>query len=250
MFDAHVHYHDSAFDADRAEVLRAVRASGITCILECGTDMEGNRKALSIAADFCGPEYPKIRVCAGIHPLCLKDQASSWEDGLRGIIESGAVYAIGECGLDYRGIRDPEEKERQRQVFETQLSLCEEYSLPAVVHSVAAAADTLTLISAHPGVHGLMHGFSYSREMALSFVSLGWKIGIGGMILNEKAVKIKQVAAAVPASHLLAETDSPYMYGAGGKRSDSRGIAEITAAVNNIRKKAGKDPICQKPVNL
>ena len=95
-----------------------------------------------------------------------------------------------------------------------------------------------------------MHGFAYSAEVALQCVALGWKIGINAIITRPGAVKIKKVAAAVPAGSILAETDAPYMPLFGGKeRNDSLSLFEIRDAINRIREEAGTEKICQKQGN-
>lgn len=250
MFDAHAHYHDKAFDEDRDTVLKALKTAGITMVFEAGENIAGSILALEMAVRYAGDEYPKIRVAAGIHPLFIDD---GWEDGLaelKVLLNDKAVSAIGECGLDYRDIKDTAVRNRQREVFEAQLDICEEYGLPAVVHSVDAAEDTLRILKTHPQVTGLLHAFAYSAELAKQYVSLGWKIGIGAVITRPDAVKIKKVAAAVPAESILAETDAPYLppFGKCG-RSDSRDIFEIIAAVNKVREEAKAEKICQKQVN-
>lgn len=250
MYDAHVHYHDKAFDGDREEILKAVKAAGIDLIHEAGEDIEGSLAAAGMAERYKGAGYPEIKVAVGLHPLYIEKAGADWQEQLKEMLNSPYAEAIGECGLDYRGIKDESVRNRQKEVFEAQLGLCEDYGLPAVVHSVDAAEDTLRILKAHPKVSGLMHGFAYSAEVALQCVALGWKIGINAIITRPGAVKIKKVAAAVPAGSILAETDAPYMPPFGGKeRNDSLSLFEIRDAINRIREEAGTEKICQKQGN-
>ena len=250
MFDAHAHYHDRAFDGDREIVLKTLKKAGIKTIFEAGENMDGSIRALKMAERYKGDEYPVIRVAAGLHPLYIEEGWKEELENIRKLSEERAITAIGECGLDYRGIKDEAVRSRQREVFEAQLALCEELGLPAVVHSVDAAEETLKLLKAHPEVRGLMHGFAYSAEIAKQYVSLGWKIGIGAVITRPDAVKIKKVAATVPAGSILAETDAPYIspFGKCG-RSDSRDVFEIINTINMVREEAGAEKICQKREN-
>ncbi|MCR5119399.1 MAG: TatD family hydrolase [Lachnospiraceae bacterium] len=248
MFDAHAHYHDKAFDDDREEVLKLLKNKGIKRIFEAGENMAGSLAALETAERYKGDVYPEISVAAGLHPLYIE---GVWEDELQGLeelLKSGKAAAVGECGLDYRGIKDEAVRKRQREVFEAQLCMCEEYGLPAVVHSLDAAEDTLRLLRAHKTVTGLLHGFAYSAEVAAQCVALGWKIGIGTVITRPEAAKIKKVAVSVPAESILVESDAPYMPVFGNKgRNDSLSIFKITEAVNKLREEAGAEKICQKP---
>ncbi len=246
MFDAHTHYHDKAFDDDREEVLKAVKAAGIELIMEAGENMAGSLAALEMAERYKADVYPKIRVAAGLHPLYIKESWKDEIDSLEKLLKTGQAEAIGECGLDYRNIKDESVRKRQREVFEAQLELCEKYGLTAVVHSVDAAEDTLKILKAHPKVKGLLHGFAYSAQMAEQFVKLKWNIGINALVLRPEAKKIKEVAAGVPAEYIRVETDAPYMPVIKGSRNDSRSIPAIIEEVNRIRKEAGAEPICQK----
>lgn len=57
------------------------------------------------------------------------------------------MVAIGEIGLDYHYERDSREK--QLEVFEKQLVLANELSLPVIVHDREAHEDTLNLLKKH-----------------------------------------------------------------------------------------------------
>ena len=245
MFDAHAHYHDRAFDGDREIVLKTLKKAGIKTIFEAGENMDGSIRALKMAERYKGDEYPVIRVAAGLHPLYIEEAWRAQLESLRKLSKEKVLTAIGECGLDYRGIKDENVRNIQREVFEAQLLLCEEYGLPAVVHSVDAAEDTLKLLKAHAEVNGLLHGFAYSAEVAQQCVKLGWKIGINALITRPDAVKIKKVAAVLPAESILVETDAPYMPPYGRKdRNDSHSLYEIRDAINKIREEAGTEKIC------
>lgn len=48
------------------------------------------------------------------------------------------------------------------------------------------------------GLGGVIHCYSYSREMAEEYVKMGFYIGIGGVVTFKNAKKLKDVAAAIP----------------------------------------------------
>ena len=78
------------------------------------------------------------------------------------------------------------------------------------INWMSTHVSSYKMLKAHPDVSGIMHGFSYSPEAAKQFIDLGFKIGIGSMLLNPKARKIKEVVKLVPAEHLVIETDCPF----------------------------------------
>ena len=61
------------------------------------------------------------------------------------------------------------------------------------------------------GLGGVIHCYSYSREMAEEYVKMGFYIGIGGVVTFKNAKKLKDVAAAIPIEKIVLETDCPYM---------------------------------------
>ena len=61
--------------------------------------------------------------------------------------------------------------------------------------------------TAVPG--GIAHAFNGSEQQADAFVGLGFRLGFGGALTFERALRIRRVAAAVPLGAIVMETDSP-----------------------------------------
>ena len=133
---------------------------------------------------------------------------ADWCGDIKKLAAQKKVVAIGEIGLDYHYERDSREK--QLEVFEKQLVLANELSLPVIVHDREAHEDTLNLLKKHRP-RGVVHCFSGSVETAKEIIKLGMYIGLGGAVTFKNAVKPAEVAAFVPKDRLLLETDAPYM---------------------------------------
>ena len=56
-----------------------------------------------------------------------------------------------------------------------------------------------------------MHCYSYSPEMAQRFLSLGLHFSFGGTSTFKNAKKVQESVRQIPATHLLSETDCPYL---------------------------------------
>jgi len=56
-----------------------------------------------------------------------------------------------------------------------------------------------------------MHAFSGSTEMAMEFIKLGFAISLSGTVTWRNAVRPVRLAAELPLSSLVLETDSPDM---------------------------------------
>ncbi len=129
----------------------------------------------------------------------------------------------------------------QQEAFARQLQLARELGMPINVHSRDAALDTYTIIEQEKGYQegGIIHCFSYSAEMALRFVKLGFCIGIGGVLSFPNGRKLREVAEAVPLENIVLETDAPFMAPVPfrGQRNDPgklRCVAPILAEIKGI----------------
>ena len=253
-FDTHTHYNCEEYEGRLDEIFSGLYSSGVRQILIAGWDHESSERACAIAAkessaisagddlekvcaisagdaidmprvmaDDDSPGRLRVLAAAGIHPLYIGDDIPACIDRIAKLVEIHKVSAIGEIGLDYR--KKDIDRGRQRECFEAQLELCESHSLPAVVHSLDAAGDTLDIIRRHPGVRGVIHGFSSSAEVALECCRLGWHIGIGTAVRREGARRIQEVVRALPMERMLAETDCPYRP-VKGVASVIRGLAD------------------------
>ena len=99
------------------------------------------------------------------------------------------VRAIGEIGLDYYWDNEPHEV--QQKWFIRQLELAGEVKKPVIIHSREAAADTMYIMKNYAqGLDGVIHCYSYSREMAEEYVKMGFYIGIGGVVTFKNAKKL------------------------------------------------------------
>jgi TatD DNase family protein len=58
---------------------------------------------------------------------------------------------------------------------------------------------------------GIIHCYSYSKEIALEYVKMGWYIGVGGVITFKNGKKLVETVKAIPLENIVLETDCPYM---------------------------------------
>ena len=229
IFDSHAHYNDTAFDADRDEVLNSLGEKGVSNVINCATDYNSSLISLSYAE-----KYPFIYASCGLHPEDIKD---NYEDELEKIypllIEKKCV-AVGEIGLDYHYDEIP--RNVQIDVFTRQLIKANEMNLPVIVHDREAHADTLELLKKYKP-KGVLHCFSGSVETAREVLNLGMYLGFGGVVTFKNAVKSVETAKYVPLDRILLETDCPYMAPVPfrGKRNDSSLIKFAAEKIGETR---------------
>lgn len=229
IFDSHAHYDDARFSDDLPELLASLPTKGVVGVISCGVNTETAQFAAHLAAT-----YDYIYAAAGFHPLNLVDVPENPTEILRELLKNPKTVAVGEIGLDY--YYEKASRDAQLRLFEQQLQLANELSLPVIVHDREAHEDTLRLLKQYKP-RGVVHCFSGSVEMAKEVLKLGMYIGLGGAVTFKNAVKPVEVAKIVPQDRLLVETDAPYMTPVPfrGKRCDSGHIAYTAARLSEIR---------------
>ncbi len=150
------------------------------------------------------------------------DSAKSAEGGF---FLGEKLVALGECGLDHHwNAAGPDARSEadfdedllfgERELFEAQISLAKKFSLPVIVHSRDAAAQTLECVKSAGFHNGIIHCFSYGLEEARAFLDLGWHISFSGSVTYTKKSKFEQMRELlrfVPEERILVETDAPYL---------------------------------------
>lgn len=212
IFDSHAHYFDDRFAAQYPggadAAIADAYAVGVRYILNAGTSPETTALAIALAE-----KHPHLYASAGIHPSdshdIADDNLADALDTVRRQCTHSKVVALGEIGLDYHW--DVSQKQRQKAIFDTQLSMAEELSLPVIIHDREAHGDTLDILWTHPNVCGVLHSFSGSAEMARQLVDRGWYISFSGPVTYKNARGVREAAASVPLDRILIETDAPYL---------------------------------------
>lgn len=207
--DTHCHLDAPEFDADRAEVATRAQAAGVARLVLPAV-MAANFEAVrALAHGHGGPS--RWGYALGIHPLYV-DQAvpadlERLHEQLDASRDDPALVAVGEIGLDFfvPGL----DRERQAQFYVKQLRLARRFDLPVILH-VRRSADALLAPLRRIGVAGgIAHAFNGSLQQALAFVDLGFKLGFGGAMTHERALRIRDLAATLPDHAIVLETDAP-----------------------------------------
>lgn len=206
IFESHAHYDDEVFDEDREALLSSFAEHGIGTVINIGASMSGSEATVKLAE-----QYPFFYGAVGVHPSEVEELDEDKFERLRTLCGHEKVVAVGETGLDYHY---PEPAvDLQKEWFARQLTLAREVKLPVIIHSREAAKDTLdimqTLCAGEIG--GVVHCFSYAKEMAREYLNMDFYFGIGGVITFKNAKKLKEAVEYIPIEKILLETDSPYL---------------------------------------
>ena len=234
IFETHAHYDDERFAEDRDTLLASMPERGIGRIINVGSTLVSTKETLAIAQN-----YPYVYAAVGVHPSEIGDLNEERFAWLKEQTRQEKTVAVGEIGLDYYWDKEPEVQKAQRYWFKRQMELAREETLPVIIHSRDAAEDTMRLMQEIHAeeIPGVIHCYSYSKEMALEFVKMGYRIGVGGVVTFKNARKLKETVEAVPMEAILLETDCPYMAPEPhrGTRNDSSNIPYVVNTIAQIK---------------
>lgn len=221
--DTHCHLDAPEFAADADGVRAQARAAGVQHIVIPAVQV-AHADAVRSLAHRHGDSY-----ALGIHPLYTPQAA---DDDLECLADLLAQYrsdphlvAVGEIGLDFfvPGL----DAERQTRFYRQQLQLARRFDLPVILHvrrSADALLRALRELAPARGWRGIAHAFNGSAQQAMAFIDLGFKLGFGGAVTYERALKLRRLAAELPLSALVLETDAPdipphWLYVTAGQRA-------------------------------
>ncbi len=230
LIDTHAHID---MYENWVDIFNDAQLNGIKKIVIPSVEVQYFEKIINIANSredlFC---------MLGIFPTVAKIWDDEIIDNMRKLASNKKVVAIGEIGLDYYW--DKTFIEEQKDIFIKQIKLANELNLPIAIHDREAHKDCFDILKEYNrGSKVLFHCFSGSPEFAMECVKEDWYIALGGVVTFKNAVKAKEVAQKIPLSHLVLETDSPYLTpvpyrGKENKPSYVKYVAEEIAKLRDI----------------
>jgi len=228
MIDSHVHLNMSDYRDDLDEVLERARLAGVTAMMNIGFDLASSRATVDLTE-----KYPSIRGAVGVHPHDARTYDDRVEKELSAMLDQPTIHALGEIGLDY--YRDLSPRDTQKAVFKRQLALARARGKPVVIHCRDAFDDVMAILSAEGTRYdGVFHAFSGDTAMARDVLSLGFHIGVGGVVTFKNA-RLREVVTAIPMDAIVLETDCPYLAPVPfrGKRNEPAYLRIVVEAVSS-----------------
>ena len=228
--DTHAHLDAPEFGPDHALALSArtlARERGVgLCVIPAV--MRQNLDTVRLLARRLGDAY-----ALGIHPLYVPQAQDDDLDALDAALSAHAgdprLVAVGEIGLDLfvPALCEPAMRERQERFYRAQLKLARKHGLPVILHVRRSADVLLKHLRELPTGGGIAHAFNGSAEQARAFTDLGFALGFGGACTFEPARRLRALAAELPLSALVLETDAPdipphWLYATAAARAEGR----------------------------
>jgi TatD DNase family protein len=233
--DSHCHLSYPELAEDLPGVLARMRAAQVDAALNVCTTLPEFDAVRAVAE-----REPDVFASVGVHP----DSTDTPEPTVERLVALAAhpkVVAIGETGLDYYRLTEPLEWQRER--FRVHIRAARAAGKPLIVHTRAAAADTLAILREEgaDAAGGVMHCFTESLDVAEAALAMGFFISFSGIVTFKNARELHAVAQAVPLERMLIETDAPYLAPVPlrGRRNEPAFVPHVAAAIGALK---GVDP--------
>lgn len=234
LVDVHAHLADLGFDADLDAVLARAEAAGVAAVVSVSESLLDARRNLELASRFPGRLLP----AAGLHPVSPDlDEAAAIEDLVRG--DPDRWVAIGEVGLDFWKVREPEALEAQRAIFARFIRLAIELDLPLNVHSRAAGRPAIELLLEQGARRVLLHAFDGRAATAMPAVEAGYFFSVPPSVVRSE--QKRKLVRRLPLSCLLLETDSPVLGPDPAARNEPANLPVALRAVAELKGLAAEE---------
>lgn len=236
LVDVHAHMDYKDFESDLDKVITRAKDTGLKRIINCGLDIESNRKTILLSE-----RYSIIQPSLGLYPtnaVALSDVEIKKE---LVFIEKKKfnLVALGEVGLDYFRSEGPEEKVKQKAVFQKFINLSKETGLPLIVHSRNAEEDVIEMLKSSKAKKVVLHCFSGKLSLIEEAAKLGYSFSVPPNILHSS--HFQKLVEVVNINQILTETDSPFLGPRRGERNEPKNVALTVEKIAEIKKFTVKD---------
>ncbi len=202
LFDSHIHLSDPAYHEDLNHIIKGME---IMKIKACCVSMDctNSRKTLEIAK-----QSKLILPFIGIHPECANDDLDQMTNLIQDNID--IISGIGEIGLDPTFVQSNEDKKNQIRVFESLLSIAEQYQKPISIHSRKSLDDIFEIMTSYKIKNALLHWFDGSKKQLRTAMEMDFFVSYGPVMIyaNDKQTLLKKTDK----DKILVETDGPVRF--------------------------------------
>ena len=198
FIDTHCHLTDE-YDGGADAVITRASIAGVGALICATAEGIDIKPALKIAET-----HDNIFVTTGIHPDHIDLNPNDFLTDE--ILNHPRVIGVGEIGLDYH--YEPQTRDKQIKLFETQLEIAHKHNLPVAIHTRDADEDTAAMLT--DKYHGVMHCFTSSWRLAKTMLDRGFYFSASGILTFKNAESIRETFVKIPMDRIVIETDSPY----------------------------------------
>lgn len=231
--DSHCHLNFPNLKENISEILNNMKLANVGHALVVSVNMRDWPSLIELVE-----QYPQLSASIGVHPDNDEEDDDGQEPSLEYLlngVQHPKVVAIGETGLDYYRLSEPLDWQRER--FRVHIRASKAAGLPLIIHTRAAAEDTIRIMQEESADNGVMHCFTETWEMAQQAMDLGFYISFSGIVTFKNAKQIQEVAQKVPLERILIETDSPFLAPVPyrGKQNDPSKVIHVAEKIAELR---------------
>lgn len=232
LVDSHAHLDDARFGADRDDVIRRARESGVGRILTIGNGAGPDDMGCGIPI---AEAHDEVWTSVGVHPHDAARLEPGHLDLMADLAGHPRVIGIGETGLDFHYDHSP--RDVQIDVFRSQVRVAMRLDLPVIIHTRNADSETMAVLDELRPSRGVVHCFTGGRALAEAALGHGLMISFSGILTFKGGGAIREIARDVPADRILVETDSPYLAPVPfrGKRNEPAYVPRTAAVLAELR---------------
>ena len=236
LIDTHAHIYLDEFDADRADMMEKIDKAGITKVLMPAIDSATHAKMMEVETSF-----PQKCLCMmGLHPCSVRENYDTELHLIEQFLSKKNFVAIGETGLAFYW--DLTFTAQQYDSFQRQIDWAKQFDVPVVIHSRNSIDECIGMIAKNQtgNLKGVFHCFSGSLEQAHKIISLGFYLGIGGVVTFKNS-GLDAVMKEIGLEQVILETDAPYLAPVPfrGKRNEPAYLSYVVEKLAGIK---GKTP--------
>jgi len=208
--DTHCHLDAAEFGAESPAVAARAGGQGVGMIVIPAVELANFATVRDLAATVGNGRY-----ALGIHPIFVphasEDDLLALRDAVAAAMADPRFVAIGEIGLDFfvPMLCEPAMRDKQVHFFREQLRIAREFGLPALMHVRRSQDVVLKHVRQIAPAGGIAHAFNGSFQQAQTYIDLGFRLGFGGAMTFTRALQIRRLAAQLPLSAIVLETDAP-----------------------------------------
>lgn len=231
LTDTHTHLYSEAFDEDREAVIRNALSKGVERFFIPAIDSSYTKAMFDLEKMY--PE--NIFLMMGLHPTSVKDNYQEELAKVEAQLLRRKFYAVGEIGIDLYW--DTSFFPQQRLAFKYQINLAKKHGLPIVIHCRESFSQIFEVLEEEKGddLFGIFHCFTGNLQDAEKAISYNMKLGIGGVVTFKNG-KIDTFLKEIDLSHIVLETDAPYLAPVPfrGKRNESSYLIQVLERLTDI----------------
>ncbi|MEJ7627511.1 MAG: TatD family hydrolase [Ferruginibacter sp.] len=233
MIDTHCHLYAEEFRNDLPEVIKKAIELGIERFYLPAIDSSTTNGMLALEKIYPGRCFAMM----GLHPCSVNENVRHELYLVEEWLSKRKFAAVGEIGLDFYW--DKTFVDQQYTAFRQQVEMALQYDMPIVIHSRNATPETISVINEFSGrkLKGIFHCFGGTIAEAHQITEAGFYLGIGG-IVTYKNSGLDLVLPHIDISHIVLETDSPYLAPVPyrGKRNESSYLELIAKKIAECKK--------------